>query len=118
MPRRDDLEVPEEPVPDIMELIARAPWREAVTYRDTWPHEYVVVKEDGQQALLAAFCARIARGEGVEGRLRASSGPRAARRRTRHRLKFLSTSSPTIRLEQGMNSAGPPLTPRPLHRLR
>ena len=68
MPRRDDLEVPAEPVPDIMELIARAPWREAVTYRDTWPHEYVVVKEDGQQALLAAFCARIARGEGVEDR--------------------------------------------------
>ena len=29
--------------PDIMELIAAAPWREAVTYRETWPHEYVVV---------------------------------------------------------------------------
>ena len=51
---------------DIMDLIARAPWREAVTYRDTWPHEYVVVKKDGQQELLAAFCERIARGEGVE----------------------------------------------------
>ena len=50
----------------IMTLIARAPWREAVTYRETWPHEYVVVRRDGQQALLAAFCARIARGEGVE----------------------------------------------------
>ena len=49
-----------------MALIARAPWREAVTYRGTWPHEYVVVKKDGQQALLAAFCDRIARGEGVE----------------------------------------------------
>ena len=49
-----------------MELIRRAPWREAVTYRDTWPHEYVVVKKDGQEELLAAFCARIARGEGVE----------------------------------------------------
>ena len=49
----------------IMTLIARAPWREAVTYRETWPHEYVVVRRDGQQALLAAFCARIARGEGV-----------------------------------------------------
>ena len=68
MPRRDDIEVPGESVPDIMALIARAPWREAVTYRDTWPHEYVVVKQDGQQALLAAFCARVARGEGVEGR--------------------------------------------------
>ena len=35
----------------IMELIARAPWREAVTYRNSWPHEYVVIKKDGQQAL-------------------------------------------------------------------
>ena len=52
--------------PDIMALIAQAPWREAVTYQDTWPHEYVVVKEDGQQELLAAFCGRIAQGEGVE----------------------------------------------------
>ena len=53
-------------VGDIVGLIARAPWREAVTYRHSWPHEYVVVKKDGQQALLAAFCARIAAGEGVE----------------------------------------------------
>ena len=67
MLRRVDPQIPGKPVPDIMALIARAPWREAVTYRDTWPHEYVVVKQDGQQALLAAFCARIARGEGVEG---------------------------------------------------
>lgn len=52
--------------PHIMELIASAPWREAVTYRDTWPHEYVVVKRDGQQELLDAFCERIGRGEGVE----------------------------------------------------
>ena len=52
--------------PHIMKLIANAPWREAVTYRDTWPHEYVVAKRDGQQELLAAFCERITRGEGVE----------------------------------------------------
>ena len=32
----------------------------------TRPHEYVVVKKDRQEALLAAFCERIARGEGVE----------------------------------------------------
>ena len=51
---------------DIMALIGRAPWREAVTYRDTWPHEYVVIKKDGQEELLAAFCERIERGEGVE----------------------------------------------------
>lgn len=50
----------------IMELIANAPWREAVTYKKTWPHEYVVVKKDGQEELLAAFCERIERGEGVE----------------------------------------------------
>lgn len=49
-----------------MSLIAKAPWREAVTYRETWPHEYVVIKKDGQQALLDAFCDRIRRGEGVE----------------------------------------------------
>lgn len=53
-------------VGDIVGLIARAPWREAVTYRHSWPHEYVVVKKDAQEALLAAFCARIAAGEGVE----------------------------------------------------
>ncbi len=52
--------------PNIMELIDRAPWREAVTYRETWPHEYVVIKRDAQQELLAAFCERIGRGEGVE----------------------------------------------------
>ena len=52
--------------PHIMELIASAPWREAITYRETWPHEYVVVSRDGQQELLAAFCERISRGEGVE----------------------------------------------------
>ena len=51
---------------DIMELIAGAPWREAVTFRETWPHEYVLLNRDEQQALLAAFCERIRRGEGVE----------------------------------------------------
>ena len=49
-----------------MELISRAPCREAVTYRDSWPHQYVVIKRDGKQARLAAFRARIAAGEGVE----------------------------------------------------
>ena len=49
-----------------MELIRRAPWHEAVTYRDTWPHEYVMAKRDRQEALLAAFCERIAHGEGIE----------------------------------------------------
>ena len=49
-----------------MDLIARAPWREAVTYSKTWPHEYVVIRKDSQQELLAAFCERINQGEGVE----------------------------------------------------
>ena len=53
-------------VADIMVLIAQAPWREAVTFRHSWPHEYVVIRKDGQQALLDAFCARIRAGEGVE----------------------------------------------------
>ncbi len=55
-----------ERIVEIMGLISSAPWREAVTYRNSWPHEYVVIKRDGQQALLAAFCARIAADEGVE----------------------------------------------------
>ena len=50
----------------IMALVSRAPWREEVTYRDSWPHEYVVIKKDGQEDLLAAFCERVAGGEGVE----------------------------------------------------
>ena len=60
---------------DIMRLIAEAPWREAVTYRATWPHEYVVVQKDSQQALLAAFQARILRGEGVECRFFGQTRP-------------------------------------------
>ena len=49
----------------LTELIARAPWREAVTYRDTWPHEYVLSEMDGQQELLEAVCERFRAGEGV-----------------------------------------------------
>ena len=49
----------------ITELIARAPRREAVTYRDTWPHEYVLSGRDGQQELLTAVCERFRAGEGV-----------------------------------------------------
>ena len=49
----------------LTELIARAPWREAVTYRDTWPHEYVLSQKDGQQELLEEVCERFRAGEGV-----------------------------------------------------
>lgn len=51
--------------PKLTELIACAPWREAVTYRDTWPHEYVLSEKDGQQDLLKAVCERFRNGEGV-----------------------------------------------------
>ena len=50
---------------ELTELIARAPWREAVTYRDTWPHEYVLTEKDNQRELLAAVCKRFRAGEGV-----------------------------------------------------
>ncbi len=56
----------EQPIPEIMALIAQATWHEAVTYEDTCPHEYVVVYRDRQQDLFAVFRERIARGEGVE----------------------------------------------------
>ena len=52
----------------LTELIAHAPWREAVTYRDTWPHEYVLSEKDGQRELLMAIYARFQDGEGVDGR--------------------------------------------------
>ena len=50
---------------ELTELIARAPWREAVTYRETWPHEYVLTEKDAQRELLEAVCARFRAGEGV-----------------------------------------------------
>lgn len=52
----------------LKELIGSAPWREAVTYRETWPHEYVMSESDGQEELLGAICDRFRAGEGVDGR--------------------------------------------------
>ncbi len=52
-------------MPSLTELIAHAPWREAVTYRDTWPHEYVLTEKDNQRELLEAVCGRFRAGEGV-----------------------------------------------------
>ena len=49
----------------LTDLIQIAPWREAITYRDTWPHEYVLTEKDGQQELLEAVCKRFRAGEGV-----------------------------------------------------
>ncbi len=45
----------------IMELIANAQWREAVTYRETWPHEYVVIQRDGQTSTSLIASARFSR---------------------------------------------------------
>ena len=52
----------------LTELIAAAPWREAVTYRETWPHEYVLLQKDEQRELLEAVCERFRKGEGVPSR--------------------------------------------------
>ena len=42
---------------NIIDLIARAPWREAVSYRETWPHEYVVIQSRACWPPFAgAFC--------------------------------------------------------------
>ena len=54
--------------PKLTELLARAPWREAMTYRETWPHEYVLSEKDGQWELLEAICERLRAGEGVSAR--------------------------------------------------
>jgi hypothetical protein len=51
----------------LTDLIAAAPWREAVTYRDTWPHEYVLLQRDGQRTLFEAVCQRICDGEAFPG---------------------------------------------------
>ncbi len=49
----------------ITELIGRVPWREAVTYRDTWPHEYVLSRKDDQRELFELVRARFRAREGV-----------------------------------------------------
>ena len=51
----------------LTELIAAAPWREAVTYRGTWPHEYVMLIKDRQRELFEAVCRRMRDGEALEG---------------------------------------------------
>ena len=54
--------------PNLTDLIADAPWREAVTYRETWPRKYVLSEKDGQQDLLEAIRDRFRAGEVVAGR--------------------------------------------------
>ncbi len=46
-------------------MIGRAPWREAVIYQNTWPHEYVLSRKDNQHELFELVCARLRAGEGV-----------------------------------------------------
>ena len=52
---------------DLVDLIKVAPWREAVTYRDSWPHEYVLLIKDSQADLFGEICRRMCAGEGVDG---------------------------------------------------
>jgi len=51
----------------LTDLIAAAPWREDVTYRETWPHEYVLLQKDGQRELMQAVCQRMRDGEAFNG---------------------------------------------------
>ena len=53
--------------PTLIELIKNVPWREAVTYRDTWPHEYVLLQKDKQRELMEAVRRRMKAGEGLVG---------------------------------------------------
>ena len=53
---------------ELTELIANASWREAVTYRETWPHEYVLLQKDGERELMAAVRDRMKADEGLVGR--------------------------------------------------
>ena len=52
---------------NLTDLIAAAPWREAVTFRETWPHEYVLLKKDGERELMQAVCQRVRDGEAFRG---------------------------------------------------
>lgn len=52
----------------ITRLIGQASWREAVAFRNTWPHEYVLSRQDDQRELFELVCARFRAGEGVAGR--------------------------------------------------
>ena len=54
---------------ELTELIERALWREAVTYRDTWLREYVLILKDSQVQLMAAVRDRMKAGEGFVGRI-------------------------------------------------
>ena len=51
---------------ELTQLIEQAPWREAVTYRDTWPHEYVLTCKDNCADLLDRIVKRWKAGEGVK----------------------------------------------------
>lgn len=47
----------------LTDRIAAAPWREAVTFRETWPHGYVLLKKDGERELMQPACQRGRDGE-------------------------------------------------------
>ena len=51
---------------ELTQLIEQAHWREAVTYRDTWPHEYVLTCKDNCADLVDRIVKRWKSGEGVK----------------------------------------------------
>ena len=51
----------------LTDLIAAAQWREAVTFRESWPHEYVLLKKHGERELMQAVCQRVRDGEAFRG---------------------------------------------------
>ncbi len=51
----------------LTDLIAAAPWREAVTFRETWPHEYVLLQKDGERQLMRTVWQRMRDGEAFNG---------------------------------------------------
>ena len=52
---------------ELTDLIAAAPWREAVTYLETWPHEYVLLNRDEERTLVEDVCRRKCEGEAFVG---------------------------------------------------
>ena len=51
----------------LVELIEKAPWREAITFRKTFPHEYVYLIKNKQAELYLEICKRMCDGEAIEG---------------------------------------------------
>ena len=54
---------------NIVDLIEKAQWREATTYRETWPHEYIMSHDDlSYIKIFKIFIERFKKGEGTPGK--------------------------------------------------